>query len=576
MRMLRAALIVLLTSAAFATPPSDEPAHDTITFSGASRSVNRDGRPQRWQVAPDDALPGDFAEGDSLVLAWSADAHTLTPLIARDFYAARIHTEVLEPLVHMDHDPPFDWVPGLARSWQVSEDGKSITFHLFPNARFSDGKPVTADDVIFTWRTVMDPAIAAAHLRSGLDPVVESYAKVDAHTVRFTLREPYFDIVRLCGNWLPIVPEHVYRTFDASAFNGRIGDLCVGSGPWVLDSWERSRRIVLKRNENYWGPKAALREQVVVIRPGPLGQLQGFRAGEIDLIAPTPSQWRECVHAEWFEAKAATAFVRYSPQAGYVGMFYNTRRPLLADRRVRQALTMLIDREAIVAGLREGFGVIPTGPFHFAAEQCDKAVKPWPFDRERASKLLEEAGWTERGADGALERESASDVRERFVVSLLAPSGSDLHEGMQRLIHQSFEREGIRVNVEVLDWPMVQQRVSERTFDLVLMAQPGGPEVDAFPMWHSSTAIRGGGNLTGFHSPRADEIMEQARRTLDRPARLRLWHELHAILHEEQPCAFLLTSPTRYFLDGRFRNVQQHPLRLYPSAWYVPAGEQLR
>jgi peptide/nickel transport system substrate-binding protein len=570
MRQRAMVLGLLLVSAAAA---------QEVSFSGASASVNRQGLPQTWQCMPDARLPRDFAAGDSLVLAWSSDALTLTPIIARDFYAARIHTEVLEPLVHMDHDPPFDWVPGLARSWKVSDDGRTITYHLFPNARFSDGEPVTADDVIFTWRTAMNPAIAAAHVRSELEPIVARYEKVNEFTVRFTLREPYFDVVRLTGNVLPIVPKHIYDSFDASSFNGRISDLCVGSGPWLLDEWKRGQRVVLRRNENYWGPKPALQAQVILIRPGALGQLQGFRAGEIDLIAPTPSQWNECASSPWFEAKAAKAFTSYSPQAGYVGLFFNLRRPLFENVRVRQALSMLIDREAIVMGLREGFGVVPTGPFSAQSDQCDESIEAWPLNQNRAHRLLEEAGWTARDREGVLarkERENGSDGLVRFEVSLLAPSGSDLHEGMARLIRQGLAREGIRVNIEMLDWPMVQQRVGDRKFDMVLMAQRGAVEFDPWSMWHSSAAGAGGGNLTGFHHERADEIMNTARSTMDRAQRMTLWRELHGILHKEQPCVFLLTSPTRYFLDGRFRNVINHPFRLYPAEWYVPAGEQLR
>lgn len=570
MLTLAAALSIVLLCA------SDDPRKSAITFSGASASVNRSGLPQQWQCFPDAELPKNFAEGDALTLAWSADARTLTPIIAHDFYAARIHAEVLEPLVHMDHDPPFDWVPGLARSWEISDNGKSITYQLFPNATFSDGEPVTADDVIFTWRTALDPAIAAPHIRSEVEPIVEKFEKIDAHTVRFTLREPYFDIVRLTGFVMPIVPEHVYGMYDAAQFNARISDLCVGSGPWVLRSWERGQRIVLRRNERYWGPKPALREQIVIIRPGALGQLQAFRANEIDLIAPTPAQWNDSVHSEWFKAKLATAFTSYSPTAGYVGMFFNMRKPILADVRVRQALSHLIDREAIVAGLREGFGVQPTGPFGLQSDQCDKSIKPWPLDVKRARVLLENAGWRERSAQGELQRIASDGTREVFEVSLLAPSGSDLHEGMARLIRQAFEREGIRVHVETLDWPMVQQRIDDRKFDLVLLAQRGAVELDPFAMWHSSGDVPGGGNLMGFRNDRADAIMEEARRTMDRTKRMALWHEWHGILHEQQPCAFLLTSPMRYFLDGRFRNVINHPLRLYPSEWYVPVGEQLR
>ena len=144
--------------------PSYEPGHD-IRFGAMTAAVNRRGRPQQWQAAPDAALPDDFAAGDTVVLSWSADSDTLTPVVATDAYSRRVFWEVLEQLVHLDIDAPFPYVPGLARSWEVSEDGMELTFHLFENATWSDGRPVTADDVVFTWDLAMNPKIDAAHHR---------------------------------------------------------------------------------------------------------------------------------------------------------------------------------------------------------------------------------------------------------------------------------------------------------------------------------------------------------------------------------------------------------------------------
>ena len=127
--------------------PSYEPGYD-IRFGAMSSAVNRRGLPQQWQTAPDAELPQDFATGDTVVLSWSADSDTLTPVVATDAYARRIFWEVLEQLVHLDIDAPFSYVPGLARSWEVSDDGMELTFHLFENATWSDGRPVTADDVV--------------------------------------------------------------------------------------------------------------------------------------------------------------------------------------------------------------------------------------------------------------------------------------------------------------------------------------------------------------------------------------------------------------------------------------------
>src|SRR5690606_12660779 len=141
-------------------------------FSAPSDSVNREGKPQKWQTAPDDALPEDFASGDELIQVWNAEPQTLTPFVSRDAYATRIYREVLEPLIWDDVDS-FEWVPGLAKTWEVSDDGLTITYHLFENATWSDGKPVTSEDVVFSFDLIMNEQIDAPVLRSYIADNVE-------------------------------------------------------------------------------------------------------------------------------------------------------------------------------------------------------------------------------------------------------------------------------------------------------------------------------------------------------------------------------------------------------------------
>ncbi len=557
--------------AARAAPP-------VVKFGSMSSSVNRVGLPQQWQAAPDDRLPADFAEGDSLVVSWTTDGDTLTPVVASDAYARRIFWEVLEYLVNRDLDAPFEYVPGLARSWDVSPDGMELTFHLFEHATWSDGRPVTADDVVFTWDLVFNEKIDAAHLRGYVGPNVDRYEKLDTHTVRFYMKQPYFDAVGICGNLIFIIPRHVYGDYDEQAFNKEISDLCVGSGPWILESWTKGQQIVLVRNENYWGPKPPLRKQVYRIISNELATLQEFKAGNVDYLwRPSPEQWVATVEAPWFKERGAQPILYFTPRAGYQYLGWNLRRPCFADKRTRQALTMLLDRRSMIDTLRNGMGVEISGPFYFKSDQYDTTIAPWPYDPPRAKRLLAEVGWRDTDGDGVLDMDLDGDgVREPFQFTFRVPSGLAFYDRLQRFVQDAFKEAGIKVDLDQLEWSVFLERLHERQFDAVSLIWTGEPESDPFQIWHSSQEAHRGSNHIGFNDPAADRLIEEGRREMDHDKRMKTWHRLHALLHEEQPYTFLFASPERVFLHERFRNVVIHDYVLWNSEWYVPAAAQLR
>ena len=534
-----------------------------ITFSSASPSVNRLGLPQQWQTAPDAELPDDFSPGGTLVHIRSAEPSTFTPFVSRASYANDIHQDIFEKLCWRNLEPPFEYVPGLARAWEISEDGLELTFHLFENAHFSDGKPVTSDDVIFTFDLVLNEQIDAFG-RSLLADNIVKYAAIDRHTVVFHMKRPYFNALGICGNLLWILPRHIYGKFDSETYNTKIPDLCVGSGPWILESWDRGRQLVLKRNENYWGPKPAIQKQVVRIITGELAELQEFWASNADLIGPTEQQWLEYIDDPRL-AELGEGISYYTPMRGYYFLGYNLRLPMLADKRVRQALTMLLDRQAMIDQLRGGLGRIVTGPFYFNSDQHDKTIEPWPYDPQRAKELLAEAGWVDTDSDGVIDRDLDGDgIREPLSLTLLA-SQSSLHQQYQRYIQVQFANAGIDLNIDQLEWPVFEQRLNQRDFEIIMLAWTGNPETDAYQIWHSSQTETGGSNLIGFVNEQADQLIEQARQTMDYNSRMVLWHKFHAILHEEQPYTFLFTGPRLAFANNRIKNIVRHPLRLYNS-----------
>lgn len=538
---------------------------------------NLKGLPQQWQTAPDDELPSDFETGDTLIIAWKADAKLLTPLVSKDAYASRIHYYTHEYLTHFNLDAPFNYTPGLAKSWEVTETEKGmvVVFELFENARWSDGKPVTADDVIFTFDTTLNEKIDTVHLRGYLNKL-GSYEKLGDHSVRFEFKEKYFDIISALSN-LTIIPKHVYGDFDEETFNEGIIDLCVGSGPYKLDNWVKNDRIELVRNENYWGAKPPVERITFRIIPEDLPMFQEFKAGNVDLIPPTAEQWTENVDAEWFKESGSQPYLYFSPRGGYNYIGYNLRLPVFADKRTRQALTMLIDRQAIIDTIAEGMGALISGPFFFKSEQYNKEVEPWPYDPERARQQLKEVGWEDTNNDGIIDMDLDGDgERDPFEITYLLPSGGAIGGKIQRFVQDAFRQAGIKLNLDQLEWTVFNERLQTRNFDMVTLSWTGSPEGDPFQIWHSKSEPDKGSNAVGFINQRADELIERGRETLDHDKRMEIWHEFHKLINEEQPYTFLYAKPKRAFLHARFKNAKQRDYRLYYSEWYVPQHDQIR
>ncbi len=555
-----------------------DPGHKYLDaeYGTASPSNNREGKPQQWQAFADDELPADFIAGDSLINVWSAEPGTLTPFVSRDAYASRIYREVLEQLIWTDVET-LETVPGLAKSWETTDDGMTHTFHLFENAVFSDGHPVTSDDVIFTYDLIKNEKIDAPITRSYIDDLILSWEALDEHTVQFKMKKKYFQGLENCGGiW--VLPKHVYGDFAPEVYNTKIRELCIGSGPWTINAkdWHKGEMLTLRRNENYWGPKPALEKHTIRFIKNGLTRWQDFRAQKVDLIGPTSEQWAEYRDSEKL-AEVGETIEYFSPLGGYAYIGFNNRLPKFADKRTRQALTMLIDRDEVIDTLRNGIGNVVTGPFYFQADQYDQTIEPWPFDPDWAIEKLAEAGWEDTDGDGILDQDLDGDgVRDPFEIIFLMPSGGSFGPNFQRYVADKYAVAGIKVLLDSLDWSVFEERLTERSFEMVFLAWTGSSESDPYQIWHSKQAENRGSNHVGFINKESDDAIEAARVELDYDKRMELWHKVHQILHEEQPYTFLFNRPSLAFINSRFKNVHRRPLRLYTSEWYVAGDDHLR
>ena len=515
----------------------------------------------------------DFAEGDWFVNSFSAKVARLTPLISTDAYASDVQERVLERLATRDPDT-LDWMPVLARSWQISPDGLVITFQLRRGVTFSDGQPLTAHDVQFSYELIMNEAIDAPRARNYIKEKLASVVATRDDEVVFTFREPYFESFGLAAG-LEVLPRHFYSTFTPDEINSQPG-LLLGSGPYRLQSptdWSPGKPLMLVRNERYWGEVRPAFDRLMWREiNSEVARLTAFRNGEIDIFGAMPEQYLQIKDDPQINAMAS--FWRFErPVGGYGFIGWNQRRggadTPFADTRVRQAMAMLFDRDTFNQVVMQGFAVFPTGPFNRLGKQYNEQVQPYPYDVAAAKSLLKEAGYEDRNGDGVIE--SADGRPLRFSVTFGA---GDFWPKVMLLYKDSLAKAGIVMDLDPLEWAVFGEKVKSRDFDALAMAWTSGIEVDVHQMFHSSN-IADGDNFISYRNPEVDRLIDEARRTMDETARLPMWKEVHRMLYEDQPYLFLYSREALVYIDKRIHNVHRNRLGLNDEMeWFVPQALQ--
>ena len=502
------------------------------------------------------------AQGDWLVEHQIAEPTTLNPLTATDVYEGIVNKTIYQSLLERDNRT-LNLVPYLAESWESSPDRLSYLFTLRKGIYWHDGVRLTSEDVVFTYRSLMNTEVDAPHLRTYIKDLKEVIA-LDDRRVRFTFSKPYFLSLEIAGSLVGIIPKHIFSEGDINSHWA--GRAPVGTGPYRFVHWKTGKEIVLKRNEDYWGEKPFLDRIVFRFITDETVALQVLKKGEMDLMALTPLQWYRQTGERRFNRKF-NKFNHYLPEYSFIG--WNQRRPFFSDRRVRRAMTMLLDRESILKNLLYDRGRVVSGNFFYESPDYDKTIKPWSYDPATAAELLQEAGWTDSDGDGIRDKDG---VPFRFDLNMTA--GSRFGEMIGTTLQESLSTVGVQVAIRPLDWSLFNKLLDERSFDAVLMGWSLPIEADPYQVWHSSQTERGS-NFVGFANREADLIIEEARVTFEKRKRTQLYRKFHRIMHEEQPYTFLFVNESLLALDRRFQNVKVYPMGLNPTEWWVEEKRQV-
>jgi peptide/nickel transport system substrate-binding protein len=536
--------------------------------------------PGHWIGAGDDAFARleqaekktGYVRGDWLVDTFRAKLARITPMVSKDAYGATIQGYALESLI--ERDPvTLEYQPMLARAWEVSEDGLTFRFLMRPGVTFSDGEPLTAYDVEYSYNLVMDQKIDAPALRGFYDRI-KSCKAVSKDEVVFVFSEPYFEALGLCGG-ISVLPKHFYSKFTPDQINNHPG-LLMGSGPYRMetpDGWAPGKPMVMYRNERYWGPQPGFDRLVYEEVQTDIAQLNLLRNGKLDILGAMPEQYRNMKEDK--ELMGRVQVYEYEKvDSGYGFIGWNEKRngkaTLFADKRVRQAMSCLVNYDRLFNEVLLGYGIPVTGPFGRLGKQVDKSLKPYTFDPVRAKKLLAEAGFTKNEA-GILVRADGTPFRFKLTV----PSGSDFWERVLLPIKDNMASAGVVMELDQLEWAVFAERIKKRDYDALCMAWGGGIENDVHQMFHSKQTEDEGDNFINYSNPTVDKCIDEARRTVDPAKRMPLWQEVHRQLYEDQPYTFLYSRRAIVVLDKRIKNIEELPMGLNSRyEWFVPAGQR--
>jgi peptide/nickel transport system substrate-binding protein len=453
-------------------------------------------------------------------------------------------------------------VPDLAESWQVSGDGLAYTFTLRPGLEWQDGASVTADDAAYTFRLMQSTNFPGPPYLADLWKRVQ-VEKVDARQVRFTLEEPFAPFLDYTTTGL--LPAHILGDVGAAALlQHPFNTAPVGNGPFMLERMT-AEEVILRPNPRHEGLRPYLEKLVLRFYTDTPSVLAAYREGEVDGIRLVPPEYQD-------EAAALADLSLYTaPMAEAAWLLLNTKSSPLDDAVVRRALSLATDRQQLIEQTLHGQALPLYGPLLPDSWAYNPAVAEGGYDPDAARELLKKAGWADADGDGVLDKNGQPLAVE--IAALDSPASATVADG----IAAQWKQAGVAASVSlVAQGELASVRLRPRDFQAVLYYWLDiTPDPDLYPFFHSTQTADPGQNFAQYANRDADEIMEEARRTVDAVRRHELYARLQEILRDEAPVVFLYqpiyTMGVREEVKGVTLGPVHSPADRFGSiaGWYV-------
>ncbi|MBA2565211.1 MAG: glycogen synthase GlgA [Gemmatimonadetes bacterium] len=466
------------------------------------------------------------------------------------------------------YDADLRYTPYLASSWELAENGSSVTFHLRPDVRWGDGTPVRAGDVLFTYRTALVEAVAypqRAYFR-----MVRAAEELDSLTVRFDFTGPHAEPLDPFTQW-SVMPRHLLEDVPAAGMTSApFNRAPVGNGPFRLASWKANQSLVFVPNPDFpadLGGPALLDRLVFRVIPEQTTLITELRGGGVDLTRGVPPQ-----EARAIDAAPDLRVVEYDDRS-FVYIAWNTRDALFSDPRVRLALSLAIDREQLVEALLYGYGKVAVSYVlpEVAPWAVDPDLEPLPYAPDSARALLAAAGWSDHDGDGVLDRDGRP-----FRFTVATNKGNDLREDIAVILQSDLRKVGVQAVPQLVEWTVFLGQINDKKFQAYVSSWVYDSfKLDPSDVFHSR-AIEGKYNRSSYANPAADSLMDLALATPDRDAARPLWYRFQRIVRDEAPYTFLYYDRERVGVNERLKATEMDARGYLVNAarWWIPSGQR--
>ncbi|MCK6593746.1 MAG: ABC transporter substrate-binding protein [Bacteriovoracaceae bacterium] len=470
---------------------------------------------------------------------------TLHPLSSSDAYASMVQAYVMESLMERSVDT-YEWHPALAKEVVVAKDGMSFEFTLRDGATWHDGKPVTVQDVKFSFDAVTDKTnkYKTAHLLSYYENIKE--AKVTGpNKIKFIVGKPYFGNFNVVAG-MTIVPKHIYEN-GGKDLNKKL----VGSGAYMLDEFDRAKHIRLKKNPKWWGANDPMRKGqnnfgsilMRFVQDGTIA-IQRTENGDFDFIGLTSEEYmKKTSGPKWGKEIAKVKMTNKAPKGyGFIGL--NLKNPMFTTAKTRKALSHLFNREEMIKKFLYDMSLPAAGPWYQQSDYADPNVKAPKYDPKLALQMLKEDGWAP-GADKVLTKK-VGNQNVRLSFTILNPNKEA--EKYLTMFKENAKQAGVDVNIKLVEWNAFIKLLDERKFEAVTLAWSGG-DVDYDPkqIWHSESMANQGSNFVSYANPKVDKLIDEARITLDKQARVKKLREVYKMIADDAPYIFWFNSKFAFY-----------------------------
>lgn len=499
-------------------------------------------------------------DGGELISAMTGEPSGLIFMVAGESASAAIASNIFNSL--LKYNANLDLEGELAKSWAISNDKKTITFKLKSNLKWADGRPLTSEDVLFTWQLVTDENTRSPYASDY--QLVKKAEAPDSLTFKVTYEQAYAPAL---DSWsgLHILPKHLLKGQDIhqTVFARKP----VGSNYYQLDQWNHGENIKLSRNPNSALGPAKIEQLITRIIPDNSAQFLELMADNIDSMGLDPIKYSRIIPARPELNKNLNLYKELGNSYTYLG--FNLKHKPFDDIRVRKAINYAIDKQEIIDGVYLGLGINIASPYKPGTRWSNPNLKPYTYDPSKARALLKEVGFEDSDGDGILERDG-----KPFAFEIITNQNKE-REKSAVIIQRRLKEIGIDVKIRAIEWAsFISRFINTGDFDVVILGWGLGLDPDQYSMWHSSQQAPGQFNFVGYNNPKVDQLLEQGRTEFNPDKRMKIYHEFAETLLEDTPIVYLSAG---YGLTAIHKRVQGIANPTPPAGvgydsqkWYIP------